>query len=191
MNRIKMKQMILHIIAIASLTLISCSDSSKSTDEMSVEFDSILLPDSELRMAQIKFFKKGETTSEIIAEKIKSFDTKDSMLAYVLHIKILDSLGNATTTITGDSGIIKEVQGAVQIYGHVLVITDDSTKLETEYLWWNSYTNRIKSDAFVRITKQGDIISGWGLDADNKLNSFKILNQVSGEVADPGKLETQ
>lgn len=191
MNRIKMKNIFKYIIISAGLIFIGCSDTSNSSQEMTTEFDSISLPDSELRMAQIKFFKKGEVTSEILAEKIINFDAKDSMLAYVLHIKILDTLGNATTTITGDSGIIKEAQGAVQIYGHVVVITDDSTKLETEYLWWNSYTNRIKSDAFVRITKQGDIISGWGLDADNQLRSFKILNQVSGEVADPEKLETQ
>ena len=180
----------IYILSLLSLTLMSCSDKSNSSGEMSSEIDSILLPDSELSVAQIKFFKKGHMTSEILAEKIVKFDAQDSMLAYVLDIKILDTLGNATTTITGDSGIIKEVKGAVKIYGHVVVLTDDSTKLETEYLWWNSYTNRIKSDAFVRITKNGDIISGWGLDADNKLNSFKILNQVSGEVADPEKLET-
>ncbi len=182
---------LLYIIVILSITLLSCSDKSSSTNEMSSEVDSILLPDSELRVAQIKFYKRGAMTSEIIAEKIIKFDAQDSMLAYVLDIKMLDTLGNATTTITGDSGIIKEVKGAVKIYGHVIVLTDDSTKLETEYLWWNSYTNRIKSDAFVRITKHGDVISGWGLDADNKLNSFKILNQVSGEVADPERLETK
>ncbi len=191
MNRIEMKNMYKYIIVFASLTILGCSDTSNSTQEMTTEFDSINLPDSELRVAQIKFFKKGEITSEILAEKVVKFDAEDSMLAYVLDIKMLDSLGNTTTTIKGDSGIIKEVQGAVKIYGHVVVITHDSTKLETEYLWWNSYTNRIKSDAFVRITKHGDIISGWGLDADNKLNSFKILNQVSGEVADPEKLETK
>ncbi len=184
-----MKKQILYIITVLSLSLISCSDRNNTSEKLTSEFDSIKLPDSELRVAQIKFYKKGEMTSEILAEKIIKFDAQDSMLAFVLDIRILDSLGNSTTTITGDSGIIKEVQGAVQIYGNVVVITDDSSKLETEYLRWNSYTNRIKSDAFVRITKQGDVITGWGLDADNRLNSFKILNQVSGEVVDPEKLE--
>ena len=185
-----MKSHILKIAFLLSLLIVGCTDSNNSTEKITAEFDSINLPDSELRVAQIKFYKKGNITSEILADKIVKFDDEDSTLAYTLDIKILDSLGMATSTITGDSGIIKEAQGAVQIYGNVIVITNDSTKLETEYLWWNSYTNRIKSDAFVRITKNGDIISGWGLDADNKLNSFKILNQVSGEVSDPEKLET-
>lgn len=187
----KMKNIALTIALLICLTLIGCSDTSNSYNETTAEFDSINLPDSELRVAQIKFYKKGVVTSEILAEKIKKFDAEDSTLAYVLDIKVLDSLGNATSTITGDSGIIKEVKGAVQIYGNVIVTTDDSTKLETEYLWWNSYTNRIKSDAFVRITKQDDVVvSGWGLDADNQLKSFKILNRVSGEVKNPNKLES-
>lgn len=185
-----MKKDILKITLLFCLAIIGCTDSNNSPAKITAEFDSINLPDSELRIAQIKFYKKGNMTSEILADKIVKFDDEDSTLAYTLDIKILDSLGTATTTITGDSGIIKEVQGAVQIYGNVVVRTEDSTKLETEYLWWNSYTNRIKSDAFVRITKHGDIISGWGLDADNQLNSFKILNQVSGEVTDPEKLES-
>jgi len=187
-----MKSFTIYILALLLMTLIGCSDKSNSSQEMTAEFDSISLPDSELRIAQIKFYKKGVITSEILSDKIINFDAKDSMLAYTLHIKILDSLGTATTTISGDSGIIQEVQGAVKIYGHVIVITDDSTKLETEYLWWNSDTNRIKSDAFVRITRQGEaVISGWGLDADNQLKSFKILNQVSGEISDPERLDTK
>ena len=179
------------IILVLTLTVFiyACSDdktSNKSTDSLT---DSLLRPDSELSTAKIQLFNKGQVVAEIDSEKIRKFESLDSSMAYNLNIHILDSAGQSTSHIVGDSGVIREVQGVLHIYGNVVVITEDGTKLETEYLWWDSKTDRIKSDAFVKITQNDDIITGWGLDADNGLNSFKILNQVSGEVADPNKLQ--
>lgn len=170
--------------------VIGCSgekSSDKATDNLT---DTIIRPDSELQMAKIQLYTKGEVVAEINADKMVKFESIDSTMAYILEIDILDSLGETSTDIVGDSGVIREVKGVIHIYGNVVVITEDGTKLETEYLWWDSNTDRIKSDAFVKITTEdNDIVTGWGLDADNQLNSFKILNQVSGEVKDPEKLE--
>jgi LPS export ABC transporter protein LptC len=167
---------------IAILT-VSCSNKNIDGDTVATD-DSLKLPDSEVRIARIQLYKKGEVTAEILSDKIIKFDAQDSTMAYKLDINIFDSLGQATTEITGDSGVIREGRGIVNIYGNVVVIINDTTRLDTDYLWWNSNNNRIKSDAFVRITRGSDVITGWGLDADNKLNSFRILNQVSGEISD-------
>lgn len=186
---IKMKYLTVYIII--ALLISGCSGSDSTLNDKSALSDSVNLPDSEVLVAQIQLYKKEGMTAEIYSEKIIKFDDEDSTLAYDLNIRILDSIGNVSTNIVGDSGIIRDVMGIVHIYSNVRVVTDDSTTLETEYLWWNSNSNRIKSDAFVRITTEaGDIITGWGLDADNQLKSFKILNQVSGEVADPEKYES-
>lgn len=162
---------------------VNCSNNNSSGNTV-VTDDSLKLPDSEVRIARIQLYKKGEVTAEILSDKIIKFDAQDSTMAYKLDINIFDSLGQSTTKIIGDSGIIREGRGIVNIYGNVVVNINDTTILETDYLWWNSNNNRIKSDAFVRITRGKDVITGWGLDADNKLNSFKILNQVSGEIKD-------
>lgn len=179
------------ILLVGLLLLTGCSSSEDGVTDKSTQSDSVQLPDSEVLIAQIQLYKKEGMTAEIYSDKILKFDDEDSTLAYKLKIRILDSLGNVSTKIVGDSGIIRDNQGIVKIYGNVVVTTSDSSKLETEYLWWDSNTNRIKSDEFVRITTgAGDVVTGWGLDADNQLKSFKILNQVSGEVKDPEKLES-
>lgn len=186
-----MKNIILKYLLLAvSLFLIGCSSGKVSDNQTDIN-DSILLPDSEVRVATIELYDADRITAQIYADKILNYKPFDSMMAFTLDINILDSLKNTSTHIVGDSGIIKEGSGVVHIYGNVVVVTEDSTILETDYLWWDSNTNRIKTDSFVKITQEDDIITGFGLDADNKLNSFKILNQVSGKVSNAEKLENE
>ncbi len=171
------------------LLLAGCGGDNSNTSNVASTNDSLARPDSEVSGAKIYLYDKGEITSAIMSEKIIKFEEKDSTMAYRLDIDIYDSTGHVSTEVVGDSGIIREAKGVINIYGNVVVITDDSTKLETEYLWWDSNTDRIKTDAFVRITRGEDVITGWGLDADNRLKDFKILSQVSGTIEDPEKLQ--
>ena len=107
-------------------------------------------------------------TTEIVAEKIVKFEALDSTMAYTLDIDIYDSTGVATANIVGDSGIIREATGNLSLYGNVVVITTDSFKLETEYLYWDSEVDSIKTDVFVRLTKGEDIITGRSTAALNQ-----------------------
>lgn len=169
-----------------------CSADKSNTGNLSSADDSLSRPDSEVSGARIYLYNKGRITSEIYSEKIIKFEGKDSTAAYRLDIDILDSAGNVSTHVVGDSGFIRETKGFVNIFGNVVAVTDDSTVLETEYLWWDSNTDRIKTDAFVRITRRDEVdIAGWGLDADNRLKDFRILSQVSGEIKDPEKLQEE
>jgi LPS export ABC transporter protein LptC len=175
--------------ALVALALTGCGGDNGNTSNVASANDSLTRPDSEVSGAKIYLYDKGQVTSSIISDKIIKFEEKDSTMAYQLDIDIYDSTGHVSTEVVGDSGIIREAKGVINIYGNVVVITDDSTKLETEYLWWDSNTDRIKTDAFVRITRGEDVITGWGLDADNRLKDFKILSQVSGTIEDPEKLQ--
>ncbi|MEW6411371.1 MAG: LPS export ABC transporter periplasmic protein LptC [Candidatus Zixiibacteriota bacterium] len=177
------------VVLLAALILTGCSNDSGKTSNVASAEDSLTRPDSEVSGAKIYLYDRGQVTSAIVSEKIIKFEEIDSTMAYQLDIDIFDSTGHVSTQVVGDSGIIRENRGVINIYGNVVVITDDSTKLETEYLWWDSNTDRIKTDAFVRITRGEDIITGWGLDADNRLKDFKILSQVSGTIEDPEKLQ--
>ena len=77
-------------------------------------------------------------------------------------------------------GVIREQTGQLSIFGNVVVITEDNTKLETDYLFWNTTTDKIYTDAFVRITSEDGVLTGWGLEADQRLSSYQILSRVSG-----------
>ncbi len=145
-------------------------------------------PDSEVSGATILLSDMGKVTSEIMADKIIQYNDIDSTMAYVLTIKNYDTLGHVNSTVTGDSSVIRENTRMYIIYGNVIVVTEDGTKLETDKLHWNPKTDKIHTDSFVRITTSDGVVSGWGMEADQKIKSYKILHQVSGEYDDAGKL---
>ena len=87
--------------------------------------------------------------------------------------------------------MIREAHNQLFIYSNVVVETSDSVKLETEFLFWNSATNRIQApaDIFVKVTRGQDIMTGYGLEADQKLSSIKILKPVSGTIYDTKEID--
>ena len=180
-----MKNLLIHISLLLTLVLIAgCAQNDQSANTDSEISDSLNRPDSESFGTTISIYKKDRITAEIIAERVLKYEALDSTMAYDLDIEILDSTGQITTRISGDSGVIRDSESLVRIFGNVKVTTDSEIYLETDYLWWNSKTDRIKSDAFVKITRDDFVVTGWGLDADNRLSSIKILNRVSGSISD-------
>ncbi len=167
-----------------------CSNDDKSSNTGNMTSDSAAQPTSEVSGAKIYLYDRGQVTTEVIADKILKFDTRDSTMAYVVDINSFDSLGNVATHVVGDSAIIRENDGRFTIYGNVVVTTEDGMRLETDYLHWNSKNDRIFTDAFVRITTPDEVVRGWGMEADRRLKRYKILHQVSGEMDDAKKLES-
>ncbi len=172
------------------LAIAGCSREDGGSTEQGL-FDSSSVPDSDINRATIYTYEGGRVSSRIIADRIVQFDTRDSTVAYQLDVDVFDSTGAVQSHLVGDSGIITEQQSRLAAYGDVVLTSSDSTILETERLYWNSRTDSIYTDAFVTITKDGDILSGYGLQADPNLGSIKILRSVSGQMQDPERLEEQ
>ena len=141
-----------------------------------------LLPDAILKGATIYLYDRGKVTAEIQADSIIKYERIDSTVAFALNVNSYDSVGNVETNVVGDSGIIREKTGELYVYGNVDVNTSEGSRLQSEYLYWDSENELIKSDKFVRITKEEDIITGIGLESDEHLHRIRILKQVSGEL---------
>ena len=180
-----MLKILLLLVTICAISGCSSNDFTKNSQTGT---DSANLPDSEVEGAKIYLYDRGSVTTEIVAERIIKFEAIDSTIGYSLDIVFFDSLGHVSSTVVGDSGLIREAQGMLHIYGNVIVDTEDSAQLETDYLYWDKETQKIRTDAFVRITDKDDnVITGWGMIADRNLVPFKILRQVSGTIQETGE----
>ena len=104
--------------------ILGCSQSTTSDQQIGTA-DSTSLPDSELSDAKIYLYNRGQVKTEILAQRILKFVDLDSTMAYGVDVDIYDSTGKSTTRIVGDSGVIRETKGRVDIYGNVVVIADD------------------------------------------------------------------
>ncbi len=174
------------ICAAIAITVAACANNDNlATDQMNG--DSLNLPNSELTGARIYLYNRGRVTTEILASRIIEYEASDSTMAYVVHVDAFDSTGKVSGQVTADSSVIRETSGRLDMFGHVVMTTDDSTEVRSEYLFWNSQTDSVETDSFVTITKVNDTVQGWGLRADVGLKSYKIL-QATGTITNAGEI---
>ena len=152
--------------------------------------DSTLIPDSEVTGARIYLYDKGSKTAEVLADRIVKFEKIDSTMAYNLDIDVLDTTGSITSELTGDSGVIREVTGEIDVHGDVLLVSGSGRRLQTDFLHWDSKNNLLTTDTthHVRVTEEQSIVSGWGLEADLNVDRYRILKDVTGEIIDADQI---
>jgi LPS export ABC transporter protein LptC len=169
----------LAIIALSLLALTGCSNQDSVTTDP-IEIDSSLIPDAQGSGLRIYLYERGRVTAEILSETMVRFEANDSTLARVVDIDAFDSTGQRTGTLVGDSAVIRENDGRMDVYGHVVFSAEDGTRLETDYLLWNPDTGEIETEAFVRITRGKDWATGWIFRADQDLKRWRILKDFKG-----------
>ena len=141
------------------------------------------LPDQILSNATMVFTQDGVRTTVIKAKTVAKWSNKNLTQAESLWVDFFDENGEHTSHLVADSGWIKEKEQTLGVWGNVRVITDEAVKLETQTLNWNPSTNKITTEDFITITKDKDVITGYGLEADQQLKDVKIKKEVKGEIA--------
>lgn len=139
-------------------------------------------PDQILENSTIVLTIGGIKSTVIKANYLIKYEKRDVTLARVIQADFFDKEGNHTSVLTADSGFIHEQRQDMEVQGNVLVITDDGLKLETTSLRWDPKINKIVTEAFVKITKKNDIITGYGLETDSELKNIKVKKNVKGKL---------
>lgn len=66
-------------------------------------------------------------------------------------------------------------EGRIIARDSVVLTTVKQEKLETEELIWDERTAKIRTDKFVKVTQPGEVIYGFGLEAEQDFSYWKIL----------------
>lgn len=101
-------------------------------------------------------------------EKIKLKFYKDEKLASVL---------------IAEKGDINTETGDMVATGNVVFTSEsEKVKVETDILNWDNKRKKIVTDAFVKETRPGTIITGYGLEAEPDLSRSVIKREVKAQV---------
>ena len=98
--------------------------------------------------------------------------------------------GDHFSVLTADSGLADLTTKDIHTWGNVVVVTDDERRLETEELYFNNETQLIHNDVFNRFTRDGDVLTGIGLEATPDLEYIEIKQEVAVEVEDETNAES-
>jgi LPS export ABC transporter protein LptC len=92
-----------------------------------------------------------------------------------VQVDFLDDRRQVSSTLTARNGVRRVDKGAVTVRDSVVLRSAKKEFLETEELIWEERTGRVHTDKFVKITKPGEIMYGYGLEARDDFSYWKIL----------------
>ncbi|HXL73473.1 MAG TPA: LPS export ABC transporter periplasmic protein LptC [bacterium] len=93
------------------------------------------------------------------------------------------------STLTADKAIINTETNATEAEGHVVLVTENESRLDTDKLNWNPDTDEIKTDEKVHVLKGSNEITAVGMVADTELNNIQFTKDVHSKVRDVNDIE--
>ena len=114
------------------------------------------------------------------------FNREHRVDAKTVRIDFFDAEGTLYSTLTADRGEIDQRTNDLNARGNVRVSTKNDVAMETDSLRFLNRTGKILSDGFVKVTRQGDVLTGFGFESDATLEHFRLRREVRAEVRGAG-----
>ena len=151
----------------------------------------MILPKKELRPSQVgdsvTLLYSDSTQLKVVlkANRMLIFNKNVTepytLLPKGLFVTFFDDQEKVSATLKANYGIIYDIKKQMEAKYAVELINKDGTKLETEKLIWNEVTQRIYTDAFVKITNRKEIIMGTGMESNQDFTKYEIKH-VTGQI---------
>ncbi|NLI99485.1 LPS export ABC transporter periplasmic protein LptC [bacterium] len=110
------------------------------------------------------------------------YDKSSKIVVLEPNITFLGPDKEPTSEVTCDSGVVNNRTGDLFAYGHVIVVTNDSTVLRTDSLAWLNRKALIETDAEVLIISKDGEVRGKGLISDADLAKIEIKEKIEGST---------
>jgi LPS export ABC transporter protein LptC len=122
------------------------------------------------------------------SERMEKFADQEEVELFDLRMQFFKE-GEYFSTLTAERGRANLTTKNLFTWGDVLVVTEDGRQLETEELHYDNERGLIHNDVFDRFTRDGDVMTGIGLEATPDLEYFELKEAVQAEVGDEGATE--
>jgi LPS export ABC transporter protein LptC len=92
-----------------------------------------------------------------------------------IKVDFFDANLNVFSVLTAKTATREPEKAIVTARDSVVLITAKNEKLETEELIWDERAAMTRTDKFVKVTKPGEVIYGYGLEATQDFSYWKII----------------
>jgi LPS export ABC transporter protein LptC len=140
------------------------------------------LPDQEVTEFSLTETVGGVKSWTLFAERAEVFEAEGYSKVYGVRILFYDNKGEVTSVLTSQRGRVDDKSKDLQAFGDVLVETSDSVTLRTRSLHWDNRRAKIWSDEFVTVTREREVVTGYGFDSDPDLRNAQIRSRVEIKV---------
>lgn len=164
------------------VVLLLCISCSVYETPQSGSFDSSeKLPDQEGWRKSIELTDQGRRRALVTAGHFSKYDhLQKAKLDGGITVLFFDSTGQKQVSkLTALQAEINEKTGEMEVSGSVVLIGEDSTRLETESLRWNRKTEKIIGQSRVIIRRSESIETGVGFQATSDLMRWTMQKVVT------------
>lgn len=98
-----------------------------------------------------------------------------------VNLVFYDSSGRKQSSLRADSANHYRNQGYAEAFGNVVLVNANQEKLETEKLYWYAREEKLRTDAFVKITSPDEVIYGDSLEANLNLSEY-VIYKIRGQL---------
>jgi len=145
------------------------------------------VPDQEARDFTLTESSEGRKNWTLWASYAAMYNDRNLIDARTVRIEFYDSKGARNSTLLADQGLVDQRTNDLEAQGHVRITTESGVRMETDSLRWMNGRQKIVTDAFVRVTRKHDVVSGYGFESDPSLEHFHLAREVQAEVRDAGQ----
>ena len=92
-----------------------------------------------------------------------------------IKIEFLEANLSVKSVLTAKNAIRQQEKGRITARDSVVMTTAKQEKLETAELIWDEKTAKVFTDKFVKVTQPGEVIYGFGLEAEQDFSYWKII----------------
>jgi LPS export ABC transporter protein LptC len=179
------KQIVTKSIVVIYFTamLFSCAN---STEEVRNFLEEKNLPIGKAKDAYHVYKDSGKITSKLITPLLLDFSNRKNhpYNKFPKGIKIInfDNNGKDSVTIIGDFAVSYTSTDVSEIRGNVVVINHtDTSRLETEQLFWDQKTKYFVSEKAFTMYKENDTITGIGFESKEDLSKH-LSKKITGKI---------
>ena len=164
------------LLTIALLVFVSCSRSSKQYTDAVTNRDSV--PGLTTFDIETLISDSGVVRYRILADRWDVYDQltppKWAFEEGVYLEKFTDSL-TINATVRADTAYYYDQNKLWELYGHVHIENLEGEIFDTDTLFWNQDTERVWSEAYIRIEKaNGTVVTGYGFTSNQQFTDYRI-----------------
>src|SRR2546422_3705343 len=179
------------LMRVAAIALLIAAAGCKSRNAPTPGATDVRIPDQEARDFTLTETSEGKKNWTLWASYAAMYNDRNLVDARTIQIEFFDSKGKRYSTLTADQGLVDQRTNNLDAVGRVRIVTETGVHMETDSLRWMNNTQKIVSDAFVKVTRNQDVVTGYGFESDPNLDHFHLKREVRAEVRDAGAEETR
>lgn len=178
-----MRPRVLHTLLLSlSAMLLAAGCEEKIKPSVLPGIDPANLPQQESWNSTIVLSDSGKVLARIRAGYIQKFDGRqETNMSQGIVVYFYNEKGQQTTVMRASRGLVNERTSDLRAEGDVVVVSDDSTKLRSERLFWDNKRRLIHTPEFVTVTSSRENVQGQGFESDQRLRNYRIF-KVTAQI---------